>query len=57
MRKVLYRNFHEVEGQVYLVEIARTKIKVSIMLFPNFEHPETFMSCILAEKQAQLLMS
>jgi hypothetical protein len=35
-RKVLYRNFHEVSGKVYLIEISRVKLKVFIVLFENF---------------------
>jgi hypothetical protein len=30
---------------------------VFILLFPNFEQPEIYQSCVLAEKQAQRLMS
>lgn len=39
-RKVLYRNFHEIDSQVYLIEISRNKKKVFILLFPNFERPD-----------------
>ena len=56
-RKVLYRNFHDVDGGIYLVEISRNAIKVFIMLFPNFEMPDIFLHVIMPEKQAQKLMS
>ena len=36
-RKVLYRNFHEINSKIYLVELSRNKQKVFILLFPNFE--------------------
>jgi hypothetical protein len=39
-RRVLYRNFHDIDGQVYLVEISRNKKKVFVLLFPNFERPD-----------------
>ena len=38
-RAVLYRNFHEVSGRIYLIEISRIKLKVFILLFENFENP------------------
>ena len=61
-RHVLYRNFHQIpddrdpNGHVYLVEISRSDRKVNILLFPNFETPEVFKSCIMTEKQATRLM-
>lgn len=51
-RKVLYRNFHDVEGKIYLVEISRNALKVFILLFPNFECPDIFLSEIMPEKKA-----
>lgn len=36
-RAVLYRNFHEISGKVYLIEISRDKKRVFILLFENFE--------------------
>ena len=51
-RKVLYRNFHEISGKVYLVDISRNTLKVFILLFPNFEMPEIYLSEIMAEKKA-----
>ena len=51
-RKVLYRNFHDIHGTVYLVEISRNALKVFILLFPNFEVPEIYLCEILAEKKA-----
>ena len=36
-RKVLYRNFHNISGHIYLVEISRSKFKIFILVFPNFE--------------------
>ena len=56
-RKVLYRNFHNVDGTIYLVEISRNQLKVFILLFPNFEAPDIFMSEIMPEKKAQKLMT
>ena len=60
-RHVLYRNFHQIpddrgSDHVYLVEISRSDRKVNILLFPNFETPEVFKSCIMTEKQATRLM-
>ncbi|CDW80981.1 UNKNOWN [Stylonychia lemnae] len=56
-RQVLYRNFHQVDQQIYLVEISRNARKVFILIFPNFEQPDVYQYCVLAEKQAQRLMS
>jgi hypothetical protein len=56
-RKVLYRNFHNVSGKVYLVEISRNTRKIFILLFPNFETPENYLHEVLAEKVASKLMS
>ena len=36
-RKVLYRNFHSIDGKIYLIEISRNALKVFMLLFPNFE--------------------
>jgi len=36
-RHVLYRNFHKIQENVYLVEISRNKKKIFVLLFPNFE--------------------
>jgi hypothetical protein len=55
-RKVLYRNFHDVEGTIYLVEISRNALKVFMLLFPNFEAPDIFIHEIIQEKKAQKLM-
>ena len=41
-----------VGGVVYLVEVSRNEKKVFCILFPNFEVPEVFHSCVLSEKQA-----
>lgn len=49
-RQVLYRNFHQVENQVYLVEISRNKKKVFILLFPNFEKPDQYIQEVLTDK-------
>lgn len=46
-RKVLYRNFHEIEGTIYLVEISRNSLRVFILLFPNFEAPDIFIHEII----------
>jgi len=56
-RAVLYRNFHEISGQVYLVEISRDKKKVFILLFENFEKPHIHIAESLQEKIACKLMS
>lgn len=56
-RKVLYRNFHDVDGTIYLVEISRNALKVFILLFPNFEMPDIFLHEIMSEKRAQKLMT
>ena len=56
-RKVLYRNFHEIEKKIYLVEISRNAHKVFIILFPNFEAPDIFISEVIPEKKAQKLMT
>lgn len=55
-RKVLYRNFHNVSGQIYLVEISRSPKKVFILLFANFERPDEFLAEVLMEKVASKLM-
>lgn len=46
-RKVLYRNFHSVDGKIYLVEISRNQHKVFVMLYPNFEVPDIFIHEII----------
>ena len=51
-RKVLYRNFHDISGTIYLVEISRNSNKVFVLLFPNFEAPDIFLSEVIAEKKA-----
>lgn len=56
-RKVLYRNFHDIDGVIYLVEISRNALKVFILLFPNFEAPDIFLFESMAEKKAQKLMT
>jgi len=56
-RKVLYRNFHMIDDQVYLTEISRNKTKVFILLFPNFERPDQYISEILTDKQATKLLN
>ena len=42
-RQVLYRNFHQINDTVYLVEISRNQRKVFILLFPNFEKPDEYI--------------
>lgn len=49
-RQVLYRNFHKIEEQIYLIEISRNPKKVFILMFPNFERPDEYMSEILTDK-------
>ena len=39
------------------MEISRNLKKVFILAFPNFEAPEVYLNVVLAEKQAQKLMS
>jgi len=55
-RTVLYRNFHQVSGQIYLVEISRIKTKIFILLFENFENTKKYISEVLREKLALKLM-
>lgn len=57
MRKVLYRNFHEICGMVYLVEISRNKTKVFIVLFESYSAPVTFIAETLHEKIAFTLFA
>ena len=49
-RKVMYRNFHEISGVVYLCEISKNDRKVFVILFPNFEKPEIFIKECISEK-------
>jgi hypothetical protein len=56
-RSVLYRNFHDISGKVYLVEISRTSKKVFYLLFPNYEKPNNYLMEGMTEKQAMKLMS
>lgn len=51
-RKVLYRNFHDISGKIFLVEISRNQLKVFILLFPNFEMPDIFLCEVMTEKKA-----
>ena len=51
-RKVLYRNFHDIDGIIYLVEISRNNLKVFIILFPNYESPDIFLCEVMADKKA-----
>ena len=44
---VLYRNFHEISGRVYLVEIARNKAKIFIVLFDDYLDPSSFIAEVL----------
>ena len=56
-RQVLYRNFHQIDEIVYLVEISRNPKKVFIILFPNFERPDDNIQEVLTDKQATKLMA
>ena len=56
-RQVLYRNFHQIQDHIYLVEISRNPKKVFILLFPNFERPDEYMHEVLTDKQATKLMA
>ena len=49
-RQVLYRNFHQINEIVYLVEISRNPKKVFLLLFPNFERPEEYIQEVLTDK-------
>lgn len=55
-RQVLYRNFHEINGKVYLVEISRNWTKIFILLFENYEQPTRYIVECLPEKIAQKLV-
>jgi len=56
-RKVLYRNFHEISGRVYLTEISRNNYKVFIVLFEHYTEPNDFIAEVLSEKVALKLMA
>lgn len=53
----MYRNFHDVSGNVYLVEISKLKYKVFIILFENYANPDLFIAEALPEKLAYSLMA
>ena len=55
-RKVLYRNFHDIGGMVYLVEISRNTKRIFMILFPNYEKADIFICQILLEKIFQKLL-
>jgi hypothetical protein len=55
-RAVLYRNFHEISGKVYLIEISRDKKHVFFLLFENYEQPHSFIAEMLLEKIAMKLL-
>jgi hypothetical protein len=55
-RKVLYRDFHEIGGLTYLVEISKHKQKVFVHLFKNFEMPRINISQDLPIKVAMKLL-
>jgi hypothetical protein len=42
---------------VYLIEISRTKKKVFILLFENFENPSKYIAEVLLQKIAMKLMN
>jgi len=52
----LYRNFHEISENVYLVEISRSNTKVFICLFIDYLIPEQYIAQTLSEKVAFSLM-
>lgn len=56
-RSVLYRNFHMINGIVYLVEISRNVKKIFILLFPNFENPSSYIQETITDKQATKLLA
>ena len=56
-RKVLYRNFHEVSGRLYLIEISKGKTKVFICLYENYQCADVFIALALSEKLAFALMA
>jgi len=55
-RKVIYRNFHDISGVIYLVEISSNTKKVFVILFPNFEKPDMMIKEIMSEKIFQKLL-
>ena len=56
-RRVLYRNFADIQGRIYLVEVSRDARNVFFMLFPNHEKPKDFFAEKMNEKQAMKLMA
>lgn len=56
-RKVLYRNFHDISGMIYLIEISRNAKRIFIVMFPNYERPEIFVCDTLSEKIFQKLLT
>ena len=55
-RDVLYRNFHEISGRIYLVEISRNKMHMFVALLENFEDPSKFIAESIKIKVASKLM-
>ena len=55
-RKVLYRNFHEVSGQMYLIEISKHLCRLFVHLIPNFETPKINLQMFLPMKVAIRLL-
>ena len=53
----MYRNFHEINGIIYLTEISRNTKKVFIIMFPNFEMPDMFILEIMSQKIFTKLLS
>jgi len=53
---VLYRNFHEINSKIYLIEISRSKNKLSILLFPDFSYPKEYIGEVLPIKIAVSLL-
>lgn len=54
---MLYRNFHECAGKIYLIEISRNSKKVFIVLFENFEEPHNHIATALTTKVAYKLLN
>lgn len=55
-RQVLYRDFHETSGLMYLIEISKHKQKVFVHLFKNFEMPRINLAQALPIKVAMKLL-
>ena len=48
-RRVIYRQFHDINKTIFLVEICRSSKKILILLFPNYERPDLYICDTLPE--------